>query len=64
MIADSLSFFGFDLFGIAKRGKATADKQTAPAGGSTAGTADRRSENRTDDREYTEAFFWGVHPFY
>ncbi|TWF58957.1 hypothetical protein [Neorhizobium alkalisoli] len=64
MIADRLSLFGFDLFGIAKRGKAVVDKQTAPVAGNSASSADRRSENRTDDREYTEAFFWGVHPFY
>lgn len=64
MIADSLSFFGFDLFGIAKRGKAVVDKQTASVAGKPAGPADRRSESRADDREYTEAFFWGVHPFY
>lgn len=64
MIADRLSLFGFDLSGIAKRGKAGVDKQTAPVAGNSASSVDRRSENRTDDREYSEAFFWGVHPFY
>jgi hypothetical protein len=64
MIANSLSLFGFDLFGIARRTKTTADKNTVQPSGGATGFTDRRSEERADDREYPEAFFWGLNPFY
>lgn len=64
MIADSLSLFGFDLFGFRRR----IDTQPKTQGV----TRDKipARQERSDDAadlsgpQPSENFFWGIHPFY
>jgi hypothetical protein len=63
MIAGGLSLFGFDLFGLSRRGPGKAGADIAERK-TFEKVREDRDENRDPDREHSESFFWGMYPVY